>query len=139
MQRMVPVLLALLFITEVITAGYGTVLPAEEIKTDEGSNVTLQCRLDPKINLVHLGSFWVRVDLHGLVHIYRPRCDDPGPQLLQYRGRTTVDHEDLRKGNLTLHICSVQLSDAGLYRCYVPRLRAGCTINIVVGKLLCGA
>uniref|UniRef100_A0A671X3X8 Ig-like domain-containing protein n=1 Tax=Sparus aurata TaxID=8175 RepID=A0A671X3X8_SPAAU len=96
------------------STGYGTVLPAEEIKTDEGSNVTLQCRLDPKINLVHLGSFW----------------------LLQYRGRTTVDHEDLREGNLTLHICSVQLSDAGLYRCYVPRLRAGCTINIVVETIL---
>ncbi|XP_030268039.1 butyrophilin subfamily 2 member A2-like isoform X2 [Sparus aurata] len=134
MQQMVLVFVALLCIPEVITAGDWTILPTKEIKTEEGSNVTLQCRLDPRVNLVHHGSFWFRADLSGWIHIYWPRRDDPGPQLLQYRGRTTVDHEDLRKGNLNLHICSVQLSDAGLYKCFVLTLRSSCTINMTVGE-----
>ncbi|XP_030274009.1 butyrophilin subfamily 2 member A1-like [Sparus aurata] len=118
----------------VISAGYRAVCPTEPIKAQEGLNVTLQCGLDPRVNLLDYTSDWNRADLDGFVHVYRHRRDDPDPQLHLYRGRTTLVHEDLSRGVLTLLISSVQLSDAGPYRCFVPNLKAGCTMKLTVGE-----
>ncbi|KAG8014557.1 hypothetical protein GBF38_003082 [Nibea albiflora] len=51
----------------------------------------------------------------------------------QYRGRTTLNREDLSRGVLTLLISSVQTSDSGPYRCFVPKTRkSSCTFNLTV-------
>ncbi|XP_036945803.1 butyrophilin subfamily 2 member A1-like isoform X4 [Acanthopagrus latus] len=117
-----------------VISGYRAVCPTEPIKAQEGLNVTLQCGLDPRVNLLDYTSDWNRADLDKFVHVYRHRRDDPDPQLHVYRGRTALVHEDLSRGVLTLLISSVQLSDAGPYRCFVPNLKAGCTMKLTVGQ-----
>lgn len=67
---------------------------------------------------------WKRMDINAIVHVYRHRKDDGALQVEQYRGRTTLDYEDLSRGILTLRISSTQLSDSGKYRCSVPRQSA---------------
>ncbi|KAG7999373.1 hypothetical protein GBF38_000114 [Nibea albiflora] len=52
-------------------------------------------------------------------------------------GRTTLNREDLNRGVLTLLISSVQTSDSGPYRCFVPKTRkSSCTFNLTVEDCL---
>ncbi|XP_045903773.1 CD276 antigen homolog isoform X3 [Micropterus dolomieu] len=104
------------------------------IKAAEGDNVTLQCRLDPPVNLSAFTVDWTRLDNKDIVHVYRHQQDDPDPQTDQYRGRTTLLHEDLIRGVLTLHISSVKLSDRGLYKGFVPNLKTSCVVDLIVDQ-----
>lgn len=107
---------------------------AQLIKAAEGDDVTLQCRLDPPVSLSAFTVDWTRLENKDIVHVYRHQQDDPDPQTDQYRGRTTLLHEDLIRGVLTLHISSVKLSDRGLYKGFVPKLKTSCVVDLIVGE-----
>ncbi|XP_067354864.1 myelin-oligodendrocyte glycoprotein-like isoform X1 [Channa argus] len=94
------------------------------IEAQEGKDVTLQCCVEPQINLKNRTVEWKRVDLNKIVHLYRHRKDDLALQMEQYRSRTSLNQEDLSRGILTLLVSSVQQSDSGEYRCSVPKWSA---------------
>ncbi|XP_050924715.1 sodium channel subunit beta-4 [Lates calcarifer] len=109
--------------------------PTEPIQAEEGDDVTLQCHVDHSVNLTKYTLDFTRADLSKkIVHAYRHGKDDPDPQMSEYRGRTTLIHADLSRGNMTLLISSVQMSDTGQYRCFVLDLAASCTIVLNVVK-----
>ncbi|CAK6981327.1 uncharacterized protein LOC122973027 [Scomber scombrus] len=108
------------------------VCPTQPIKAVEDGYVTLQCWLDPPIDVSARTSDWRRLDLNGIVYAYRDGQDLHDEQMERYKGRTTLIYEDLIKGNLTLKISSVQLNDSGQYRCYVPKLDTSCVMNVRV-------
>ncbi|XP_030273980.1 uncharacterized protein LOC115582264 isoform X1 [Sparus aurata] len=66
-----------------------------------------------------------------VVHAYRHQQDFLTDQMDQYKRRTTLNHEDLKNGTITLRISSVDPSDSGRYRIFVPGLFTG-YINITV-------
>lgn len=115
------------------TAEHRIICPTQLVRA-EGEAIKLPCRLDPEVNLSGFTVDWRRDDLHAVVHSYRHRKDDPGPQLEQYRNRTTLNHEDLSRGILDLQISSVRLSDSGRFTCNVPKLRSSCSFSLTVGK-----
>lgn len=92
----------------------------------------LQCRLAPQLDLSDDTVDWKRDK--EVVHVYRSKRDDPHSQTERYRNRTTLNHEHLHRGILTLKISSVQPSDSGKYKCYVPQQNASCFIKLVVGE-----
>ncbi|KAJ4920002.1 hypothetical protein JOQ06_022074 [Pogonophryne albipinna] len=101
------------------------------VEAVEGGSATLQCRLDPPINLSSRTVEWNRG--HTLyVHVYRSRRDDPDSQMLQYRDRTTLNHGDLTRGVSTLTISNVSLSDTGSYEVYLPQLEVRCSTHLTV-------
>lgn len=102
-----------------------------QIEVVQGDGASLQCRLAPQLDLSDYTVDWKRVDLEEVVHVYRSKRDDPRPQAERYRNRTTLNHEHLRTGILTLLISSVQLSDSGRYKCFVPKQNASCFIKLV--------
>nr|XP_033479195.1 CD276 antigen homolog isoform X2 [Epinephelus lanceolatus] len=53
-------------------------------------------------------------------------------QMAQYKDRTTLIHEDLTRGIVTLIISSVKLSDSGQYKGFVPQLDASWDIDLSV-------
>ncbi|XP_054482712.1 CD276 antigen homolog, partial [Anoplopoma fimbria] len=75
-----------------------------------------------------------RVDNRHVVHCYRHGGDDRGPQAAQYRDRTSLNHEDLPRGVMTFWISSVNLSDSGAYKCFVPNLKAWCVVDLIVAE-----
>ncbi|KAJ4919991.1 hypothetical protein JOQ06_022063 [Pogonophryne albipinna] len=106
-------------------------LPSQPVEAVEGGSATLQCRLDPPINLSSKTVEWNRG--HTLyVHVYRSRRDDPDSQMLQYRDRTTLNHGDLTTGVSTLTISNVSLSDNGSYEVYLPQLEVRCSTHLTV-------
>ncbi|XP_044045465.1 butyrophilin-like protein 2 isoform X1 [Siniperca chuatsi] len=100
------------------------------VKVVEGDDVTLQCRLDPPVDVSAYTVDWKK-DM-GVVHSYRHQQDQHNLQMDQYRNRTHLNHEDLSRGVQTLRISSVRPSDSGQYRCFVSKLRASCVIDVIV-------
>ncbi|KAK1887064.1 WAS/WASL-interacting protein family member 2 [Dissostichus eleginoides] len=106
-------------------------LPSQPVEAVEGRSVTLQCRLDPPIDLSSKTVEWNRGP-NRYVHVYRSQRDDPDSQMLQYRDRTALNHGDLTRGVLTLTISNVSLSDNGSYEVYLPKLEVTCLTHLTV-------
>ncbi|XP_078022609.1 uncharacterized protein LOC117250692 isoform X2 [Epinephelus lanceolatus] len=108
---------------------------SQPITAVEGDDVTLQCPLAPGVDL---SAYTVDVSRDDLdvsendVHVYRHGQDHLQTQTAQYKDRTTLTHEDLTRGILTLTLSPVKLSDSGPYKVYVPKLNAGCVIDLSV-------
>lgn len=102
------------------------------IEVGRGDDASLRCHLAPQLDLSDYTVDWKRGQ--EVVHVYRSKRDDPRPQTERYRNRTTLNHEQLHTGNLTLLISSVQPSDSGEYKCFVPKQNTGCSIKLIVGE-----
>ncbi|XP_050926277.1 uncharacterized protein LOC108883801 isoform X2 [Lates calcarifer] len=118
-----------------VTATHQITCPTEPIQAEEGGDVSLQCRLDPSVDLRKETLDFTRADLNredDVVHSYSDEKDRTYRQMDQYRGRTTLIHEDLIRGIISLNISSLTLTDSGLYTCYVPGLADSATITLTV-------
>ncbi|KAI2644041.1 Butyrophilin-like protein 2 [Labeo rohita] len=64
---------------------------------------------------------WFRPDLKEaqLVHLYEDHEDRNTDQIESYRGRTELNHQELQRGNASLKLSSVQVSDEGRYKCFI--------------------
>ncbi|XP_072553210.1 butyrophilin-like protein 8 isoform X2 [Salminus brasiliensis] len=63
---------------------------------------------------------WSRLDLRdSVVHQYGNHKDLNTDQISQYRGRTSVFEEELQRGNTSLSLSNIRISDEGLYSCTV--------------------
>ncbi|KAL0196757.1 hypothetical protein M9458_005297, partial [Cirrhinus mrigala] len=63
---------------------------------------------------------WFRPDLKdSLVHLYENHENRNTNQIQSYRGRTKLNHQELQRGNASLKLSSVQVSDEGRYRCFI--------------------
>ncbi|KAF5895251.1 butyrophilin subfamily 1 member A1-like, partial [Clarias magur] len=54
-----------------------------------------------------------------LVHLYRDHGDIYEKQTSSYRGRTSLFKEELQKGNASLKLSPVRVSDEGEYKCLI--------------------
>ncbi|XP_078137919.1 butyrophilin-like protein 2 [Centroberyx gerrardi] len=86
-----------------------------------GDDVILPCHVEPQSDVTKLTVDW---KVNGsLVHVYRHRGDRPDMQDKRFENRTSLFHEEMTKGNISLKLSSVQLSDTGHYKCFVPHWR----------------
>uniref|UniRef100_A0A8C4GHD3 Ig-like domain-containing protein n=1 Tax=Dicentrarchus labrax TaxID=13489 RepID=A0A8C4GHD3_DICLA len=100
-----------------------------------GDNVILPCHLEPPFNVTTLTVEWKRDGEY--VHVYRSTKDDPGLQDENFRGRTSLFHEEMIRGNISLKLTNVTELDAGSYTCNVPKLQSQVRrgfINLTVGE-----
>ncbi|XP_035856364.1 V-set domain-containing T-cell activation inhibitor 1-like isoform X6 [Sander lucioperca] len=130
-------LITFLLFPETILGEHHLTCP-QTIEAAEGEDVNIQCGLDPPVNLSDYTLDVARErDDHGNyddVYSYRRGKDHLDDQMGRYRGRTTLNHEDLIRGIVTLKISSVNQSDSGEYKVYVPDLTASFITNIIVGS-----
>ncbi|XP_047433806.1 myelin-oligodendrocyte glycoprotein-like isoform X3 [Mugil cephalus] len=69
-----------------------------------------------------------------MVYSRRGGKDHPHPQMQRYKNRAELIKEDLTRGRMTLLIPTVQQSDSGHYRCFIPKFSVSFVFNIVVTK-----
>ncbi|KAE8279468.1 Erythroid membrane-associated protein [Larimichthys crocea] len=72
------------------------------------------------------------VSENRFVHMYRDYHDVEDMKMESYAGRTTLDKDGLKHGNISLKITNVRLSDQGRYRCLIPELWSASVIKLVV-------
>ncbi|XP_026095691.1 butyrophilin-like protein 10, partial [Carassius auratus] len=116
-----------IFLTLLIISGityarsdrYEVVSPADTVFAVAGEDVILPCSVKPSISVVDMRVEWFRSDLKNsqLVHLYEDHEDRNTNQ--SYRGRTKLNHEELQRGDASLKLSSVQVSDEGRYKCLI--------------------
>lgn len=120
----------------VFSPGKSQAAHPQPIVVAEGDNVTIRCQSHPTINLEEYTLDVKRVDgnssdLTRVVYSRRHGKDHLIPQMEQYRNRVFLINDDLRMGVMSLVILSVQRSDGGHYKSYIPRLKSASIFNIV--------
>ena len=110
--------------------GNGTIL------VKEGDDITLPCQVDTRVNPDKATVEWARLDLVPR-YVYLLQDGLVARDLLNplYKDRTSVSAEDMSRGNLSMRLSSARLSDEGRYKCNVPNLSRGATIQLNVGKV----
>ncbi|XP_073693432.1 butyrophilin subfamily 1 member A1-like isoform X1 [Garra rufa] len=116
--------LTLLIISEITVSRseqYEVVGPADPVFAVAGEDVILPCSVKPNTSVVDMRVEWFRLDLKDsqLVHLYEDHVDKNTNQIQSYRGRTKLNHQELEKGNTSVRVSSVRVSDEGLYKCFI--------------------
>ncbi|XP_053089228.1 butyrophilin subfamily 1 member A1-like isoform X2 [Pangasianodon hypophthalmus] len=85
-----------------------------------GEDLVLPCFLKPSTSAVDMTVEWIKLDVeHSLVHLYNDHEDRNAKQAQPYRGRTSLFKEELQKGNASLKLSALRVSDEGRYKCLV--------------------
>ncbi|XP_030635158.1 butyrophilin subfamily 1 member A1-like [Chanos chanos] len=85
-----------------------------------GEDVILPCSLKPNISAVDMTVEWFRLHTSdSLVHLYENGVDNNKNQIKSYRGRTSLFKEELQKGNASLKLSRVKVTDEGKYKCFI--------------------
>ncbi|XP_064882061.1 butyrophilin-like protein 10 [Oncorhynchus nerka] len=113
--------------------------PADPVVALAGDDIILPCSLEPSVSAEDMAVEWTRLNLKAEnVHLYRQGRDSNEDQHPSYRGRTSMFHEELKNGNVSLKLNRVTLSDAGSYRCFIPTLTSqvkNTTVQLFVGAV----
>ncbi|XP_072471753.1 butyrophilin-like protein 2 [Notamacropus eugenii] len=94
--------------------------PAQLIQAEQGEDVTLSCKLSPKIDAQDMIVNWFRNKT--LVHWEPIREKLEESQNVELQGRTEPQKCNMTEGKVTLRIQQVQVSDSGPYTCQFQSL-----------------
>ncbi|XP_023996766.1 butyrophilin subfamily 1 member A1-like isoform X2 [Salvelinus sp. IW2-2015] len=112
---------------------------ADPVVALAGDDVILPCSLKPSVGAEDMTVEWTGLYLKTRnVHLYRQGRDSNVEQFPSYRGRTSMFHEELKNGNVSLKLTRVTLSDAGSYMCFIPTLTGQVketTVQLFVGAI----
>ncbi|RXN12757.1 butyrophilin subfamily 1 member A1-like isoform X2 [Labeo rohita] len=103
------------------TEQYDVVGPRDPVLVIAGEDVILPCSVKPSTSVVDMRVEWFRPDLKDsqLVHLYDDHVDKNTDQIQSYIGRTKLNHQELQRGDASLILSSVRVSDEGLYKCFI--------------------
>lgn len=98
---------------------YNVVGPAAPLFTVTGEDVILPCYIIPNTSAVDMKVEWFRLDKDEIVHLYVNRENRITEHSESYRGRTALFQDLLQNGNASLKLSTVQVSDEGVYKCFI--------------------
>ncbi|XP_053485441.1 butyrophilin subfamily 3 member A3-like isoform X3 [Ictalurus furcatus] len=100
--------------------GLTVVGPEAPLDAVAGEDLVLPCFIKPITSAMDMTVEWMRLeDVASLVHLYKDQKDRNEDQAQSYRGRTSLFKEELQKGNTSLKLSALRVSDEGKYKCLV--------------------
>ncbi|XP_026069372.1 butyrophilin subfamily 1 member A1-like [Carassius auratus] len=107
-------------ITDSISERYEVMGSSDPVFAVAGEDVILPCSVKPNISVVDMRVEWFRSDQKDTqVHLYEDHEYRNRDQSQSYRERTKLNHQELQRGDASLKLSSVQVSDEGLYKCSI--------------------
>uniref|UniRef100_A0A3B5RDY3 Ig-like domain-containing protein n=1 Tax=Xiphophorus maculatus TaxID=8083 RepID=A0A3B5RDY3_XIPMA len=106
------------------------ILPGQEkvvgghdlIHAKVGDDVILPCHLEPPFDVNSLTIEW---RFQGqIIHLHHSGAKDDKTSDPKYQGRTSMFHDEFKKGNISLRLIKVTKEDEGNYTCFVPKLQS---------------
>ncbi|XP_060754220.1 butyrophilin subfamily 1 member A1-like isoform X2 [Neoarius graeffei] len=128
-------LLILSSIVESQSERFQMVGPEAPLVAVAGEDLVLPCFLKPSSSAVDMTVEWMRLEeVASLVHLYKDHKDRNEKQAQPYRGRTSLFKEELQKGNASLKLSPLRVSDEGRYKCLIEDKSwyDNITVNIIV-------
>ncbi|XP_036967441.1 butyrophilin subfamily 1 member A1-like [Acanthopagrus latus] len=133
------VFLALLFtclnLTVLLAAQTQLIGSHQPIVALVGDDVVLPCHLESAISVTYETVVWTKAGLE-LKYIYyhqdgRLLFEKQDPS---YSLRTRLFMDELPRGNISMKIFKVKLSDAGTYKCSLPTIKKEAEVKLIVGQ-----
>lgn len=108
------------FCLTLIAKLYHLVGPTDPLFIVAGDDGILPCYIKPDTSAVNMRVEWFRLDQqNSVVYLYEAHENRSTEQSQSYRGRTTLFQPELQKGNASLRLSRVQLTDNGTYKCFI--------------------
>uniref|UniRef100_A0A8C9S2T0 Ig-like domain-containing protein n=1 Tax=Scleropages formosus TaxID=113540 RepID=A0A8C9S2T0_SCLFO len=93
------------------------VVPSSQLLlTSIGSDVILPCHLSPETSAVAMEIRWLRDQYQEFMYLYKAGNVQKGRG---YENRVTLFPQELLRGNVSLLLRDIRLTDGGEYRCHV--------------------
>ncbi|KAL7375583.1 hypothetical protein ABVT39_020254 [Epinephelus coioides] len=109
--------------------------PPHSVVAAVGDDVILPCHLKPVMDVTAETLEWKRFDLRQrFVHVLHAGQNLEHAKNPSYRGRTSLFTDELKRGNISLKLSKVQLSDRGIYHCDIPLLGKQSSVKLVVAS-----
>ncbi|ELW66857.1 Butyrophilin-like protein 9 [Tupaia chinensis] len=89
--------------------------PGEAVLALVGEEVEFPCHVSSYLNAEHMEIRWFRGQASDVVHLYQGRQALPGPQMAQFRNRTSLVLDELAYGTVSLQLHRVVPADQGPY------------------------
>uniref|UniRef100_A0A3Q2EDW0 Ig-like domain-containing protein n=1 Tax=Cyprinodon variegatus TaxID=28743 RepID=A0A3Q2EDW0_CYPVA len=107
---------------------------SQTVKAMLGDDVVLPCQVKPPEDPTQTTVEWGRPDLKPrFVFVLHNQKEYIADQNKVYRGRTSLFHDKLKNGNVSLKLSNVRHSDNGKYRCYNPKEKTESFVDLLVG------
>ncbi|XP_053347949.1 butyrophilin subfamily 1 member A1-like isoform X2 [Clarias gariepinus] len=85
-----------------------------------GEDLVLPCFIKPNTSAVDMTVEWFKLEAGvSTVHLYKDHQDRNEKQAKSYIGRTSLFKEELQKGNASLKLSAIRISDEGEYTCLI--------------------
>ncbi|XP_042072798.1 butyrophilin subfamily 3 member A2 isoform X2 [Haplochromis burtoni] len=98
-------------------------------------DVILPCHVEPAEDVTAEILEWTRSDLNPrFVHVWRSGQDLVNTRNPSYRGRSSLFINELKRGNISLKLSRVKLSDGGTYECSIPLMEKKSFVKLVVAS-----
>ncbi|XP_025757264.1 uncharacterized protein LOC106097212 [Oreochromis niloticus] len=124
-------------LTHLICRGYSQEAPTKQIVALLGDDVVLPCSLERPVDVSQLQLEWARTDLTpGFIYVWDKNKENVDDKQPSYVGRTSLSFDKLNHGDVSLTLSKVQLSDKGLYRCFIPEPPQESFVDLVVGSFV---
>uniref|UniRef100_A0A669DGV5 Ig-like domain-containing protein n=1 Tax=Oreochromis niloticus TaxID=8128 RepID=A0A669DGV5_ORENI len=128
---------AVLLLTLLLCRGYSQEAPTKQIVALLGDDVVLPCSLERPVDVSQLQLEWARTDLTpGFIYVWDKNKENVDDKQPSYVGRTSLSFDKLNHGDVSLTLSKVQLSDKGLYRCFIPEPPQESFVDLVVGSFV---
>ncbi|XP_051754974.1 butyrophilin subfamily 1 member A1-like [Ctenopharyngodon idella] len=136
-MKLIGVALICCALTDLTSELYNVVGPAEPLFTVAGEDVILPCYIKPNTSAVDMTVEWFRLDQDEIVHLYKNRENRITEHSQSYKGRTALFQDELQNGNASLKLSTVQVSDEGVYKCFIESNSwyDDITVNVNVGAI----
>ncbi|KAF5902800.1 butyrophilin subfamily 1 member A1-like isoform X1, partial [Clarias magur] len=109
--------------------------PEAPLSAVAGDDLVLPCFIQPNTSAVDMTVEWLKLEGGAsLVHLYKDHEDRYEKQAQTYIGRTSLFKDELQKGNTSLKLSSLRVSDEGEYKCLIEHKSwyDDITVNVVV-------
>uniref|UniRef100_A0A3P8NZ04 Ig-like domain-containing protein n=1 Tax=Astatotilapia calliptera TaxID=8154 RepID=A0A3P8NZ04_ASTCA len=115
-----------LFVSLNLLGQHQMIGPTQPVVAMIGDDIILPCHLEPAVDAVDLTVDWSRTDLKPRsVYVRREGVELLTEQNPLYTGRTSLSVNKLH----------LKLSDAGTYKCLVPKFNAETVVTLAVGSV----
>ncbi|XP_038588572.1 putative selection and upkeep of intraepithelial T-cells protein 1 homolog [Micropterus salmoides] len=134
--RTCSVLLFIILLIESVGAQSALICSHQPIVALAGDDVILPCHLEPAVSASSETVVWTKPGLDPeYIHLHQDGRLMYQSQNPSYNYRTRLFVDELIKGNVSLKIFSVKISDAGKYFCFLQSLQKEASIQLTVGAV----
>ncbi|XP_067901707.1 butyrophilin-like protein 8 [Heterodontus francisci] len=88
----------------------------EQMTVKIGEDLVVHCHYYSADEAGTIAFSWMKMDSNGIIYIYTMNQSSLGEQDPSYRDRAEVFDSEIPKGNVSLRLKNVTLSDSGIYR-----------------------